>query len=75
MPYIRSMSARKVRNTSVLLVLLCALSVGSYGYLVGESVNWPREEVAEVQRAVSRVHDGGTLVARSVRLLRDLLVK
>ncbi len=69
------MFARKIRNSTFVFLLLCLLSAGSYGFLVGKSYHFSASPQTEVQAVVGQLQTTGGAVARGLRAVKFLLIK
>lgn len=70
------MSSKKTRLTSIVFVILLALSGASFGFLLGRSHQMSSESATEqFQNMSQQVKTSGALVSRGAEAVRRLLVK
>jgi len=70
------MSSKKTRLTSIVFVVLLALSGASFGFLLGRSHQMSSESTTEqLQNMSHQVKTSGALISRGADAVRRLLVK
>lgn len=70
------MNSLKAKLTTIVLVLVLALSGASYGFLIGRSQQLDTSRASEqIQQASEQIRTSGAVLNKGTELIKRLLVK